>query len=118
VRNTLSAALREALKLEYLTLNVASLVDEPNYTPTEKTVWRHEQVSQFLRSAKSHRYYPLFLLLLCYGLRRGEALGLRWQDVDFDNDTIAIRQQIQSVDGKIQALPVKNRFQRACPATF
>jgi len=93
-RNILSAALREALKLEYVTRNVARLVVPPKYKAPEKRVWTKEQVTHFLGSIKGHQYYALFLILLCYGVRKGEVLGLRWQDVDFDNGVIRIRQTL------------------------
>ena len=38
------------------------------------------------------------MLLLLYGMRRGEVLGLRWQDIDTDADLIRVRQQIQRID--------------------
>ena len=99
-RNTLSAALREALKSEYVTRNVARLVDPPRYRPPEKRTWTKEQAARFLESCKAHRYYPLFLLLLYYGLRRGEALGLRWQDVNFEENVIKIRQALYEINHK------------------
>ena len=101
-RNTLSAALREALKLEYVSRNVARLIDLPKYSPPEKNVWAKEQVAQFIEKNCKHKYYPLFLLLLCCGLRRGEALGLRWQDIDFNNSTVKIRKTLYWADGKYQ----------------
>jgi integrase len=109
VRNTLSAALREALKLEYVTRNVAKLVDPPKYKPPEKSVWTKKQVSQFLKHSKNHRYYPLFLLLFCYGLRRGEAMGLRWEDVDFENKVIRIRQTLSLVNYRPHVGPPKTK---------
>lgn len=51
--------------------------------------------------------YPAFLLLLLCGLRRGETLGLRWQDIDFDASEIHIRQQLQRVGRMLLAGEVK-----------
>jgi len=51
--------------------------------------------------------YPAFVLLLLYGLRRGEVLGLRWRDVDQADGEIRIRQQILRVRGQLQPGPVK-----------
>ena len=48
-------------------------------------------------------------MLIFYGLRRGEALGLRWDDVDFDAGTIQIRQQLQRIGGQLLLSPVKTR---------
>ncbi|GHU07429.1 site-specific integrase [Alphaproteobacteria bacterium] len=94
-RQVLAPMLSTAVKLEYVHRNVAWLVKVPKYKPrTERTVWTKEQVAQFLDSIKNHRYYPIFLVMFSYGTRRGETIGLRWQDIDFDNNIIHIRQQL------------------------
>lgn len=54
------------------------------------TVLDEEQVRTFLREAWRSRYYPLYLLALCTGLRRGEIMGLRWQDVDWTTGSVLI----------------------------
>ena len=56
------------------------------------------------------------MLLIIYGLRRGEVLGLSWDDIDFDTGTIHVRQQIQRVRGELQLGPVKTHAgQRTLP---
>ena len=52
------------------------------------------------------------MLLLLYGLRRGEVLGLRWHDLDQEDGEIRIRQQIQRVDGELRIGPVKTTASR------
>lgn len=47
--------------------------------------------------------------LLLYGMRRGQALGLRWADIDFDDHMIHVRQQIHLAQGQMQIGPVKTR---------
>jgi integrase len=47
------------------------------------------------------------VLLVLYGLRRGEVLGLRWADIDFDVGTIHIRQQLERIRGELRLGPVK-----------
>jgi integrase len=56
---------------------------------------------------KQYTLYPAFVLLLLFGMRRGEVLGLRWTDVD--GDTLHIRQQIQRIQGELRIGPVKTR---------
>lgn len=96
VKQLLSTALKDAMKLELVSRNVALLVDTPKHRYKERRVWDKSQVLQFLDYVKSinHRYYPLFVLLFHYGMRRGEVLGLRWQDVDFAQGVIRIRQTL------------------------
>jgi integrase len=48
-------------------------------------------------------------VLIFYGMRRGEALGLRWEDIDFDAGTIWVRLQLQRIRGQLLLAPVKTR---------
>jgi integrase len=53
-----------------------------------------EQAKAFQEAAKQDRYYPLWVLLLHTGLRPGEALGLKWTDVDLDQDRLQVRRAL------------------------
>lgn len=57
-------------------------------------VWTAEQTGMFLDAAHNERLYALFHLIAYRGLRRGEAVGLRWSDVDLDQRTLRVSQQI------------------------
>ncbi len=57
-------------------------------------VWTAEQAGAFLDQASRHRLYPLFHLIAYRGLRRGEAVGLRWQDAHLDAGVLRITQQV------------------------
>jgi len=97
----LSACLNCALREEVIQRNVAQLVEKPKYNPKETRIWTVEQAALFLHSVKDHPHFIAFLLLLTYGMRRGEVLGLRWSDIDFENELIHVRQQIGRINGKI-----------------
>jgi integrase len=58
-----------------------------------------EEVRQFLESARADHdpFYAAYVLILVLGLRRGEVLGLRWEDVDLDNRELAVTFQLQRV---------------------
>ena len=60
-------------------------------------------------AAATDPLYPAFVLLVLYGMRRGEVLGLRWQDVDVDAGLIQVRQQVQRIQGELYIGPVKTR---------
>ena len=96
-RNVLSAALRDALKMEFIHRNVARLVDPPKYVKTERRTWTPTEARHYLNSIREHRLYGLFLIFFQYGLRRGEATGLRWKDIDFEQNLVRVRQQVYAV---------------------
>jgi integrase len=59
------------------------------------------------RCIKDHRLYAAYHLIALRGLRRGEAAGLRWQDVDLDGKTATISQQLQQHGGRLVVCPPK-----------
>jgi integrase len=107
VRTVLSAALTRAVREELISRNVARLVELPAWQRRDIHPWSPEEARRFLNAASSTSLYPAYLLLLVYGLRRGEVLGLRWQDVDLARSELHIRQQLGRVGREILEGPVK-----------
>src|SRR4029079_12910902 len=97
LRNALSSAERD----ELVTRNVAKLVQIP--TPRYKVGkgLRVADVKEILREAKSTRLYALYVVAATLGLRRGEVLGLRWEDLDLDRATLTVAQTVQRVAGQL-----------------
>jgi integrase len=116
MRTVLSAALTRALREELIVRNAARLVELPEWHRAPIRPWSAAEARLFLAAAKSDPLYLAFLLLVLYGLRLGEVLGLNWEDVDFDAGKFAIRQQLQRIRGQIFLAPVKTHAgQRALP---
>lgn len=67
-----------------------------------------EEAKLLLKAARSDRLYALYAVALALGLRRGEALGLRWQDVDLVDGVIFVRQSLQRLGGQLVFGPVKS----------
>jgi integrase len=89
----LHVALRHAVRWGLLVRNPCDMTDPPRPRRTEMRVLDDEQVRLFLGEAKrSSPYYLLYLAALTTGMRQGELLGLRWQDVDLTLGAIAVRQ--------------------------
>lgn len=109
IRMVLSSALTRALREELITRNVARLVDLPSYQAQERRPWSGNEAKAFLDAVKEHPLYPAFLLLFLYGLRRGEVLGLRWKDVDFERGELRIRNQLHRANGMTRQGPVKTK---------
>jgi integrase len=66
-------------------------------------VWTVGQTAQFLRQVRGHRLYALFHLIALRGLRRGEAAGLQWSDLDLDARTLTVSGQPQQLAGRMVA---------------
>jgi integrase len=99
----LRGALAQAMRDELVSRNVASLVRMPVPRPESRSVWTVEHARQFLESSRNdgdplHAGYVLMLVL---GLRRGELLGLGWDEVDLAAQEASIRWQLQRVSGQL-----------------
>ena len=109
VRDTLRAALGTAVEEELVARNVAAMVRLPTPRRGKVQWWSAQEARTFLESARSDNdpLYAAYVLILVLGLRRGEALGLAWADVNFDAEEIHIRQQLQRVGGELSLRATK-----------
>ncbi|WP_424536911.1 site-specific integrase [Sphaerisporangium viridialbum] len=100
---TLRAALSNAVREEILTRNVAANVKMSVPRRSKAKPWNVDEARTFLESARTRQdpMYPAYVLVLVLGLRLGEALGLRWEDVDLDRAEMTIGWQLQRVSGKL-----------------
>lgn len=93
----LKMALRQAVRWQMIPRNVAEGVRAPKVTQPELQVWTPEQVASFLEASQTHRLHAAFYLALMTGMRRGEVLGLQWQDIDWERSRLAIRHNLIEV---------------------
>ena len=89
-RKTLSRALRTAVRDGLVVRNVAQLVDGVAIPRSDKQTLTPEQAARLLEVADEQGHGTLIAVLLGLGLRRGEALGLRWRDIDLDAATLTV----------------------------
>ena len=107
IKTVLSSALARAMREELVFRNVARLAELPAWERQAIKPWSSADAREFLAVARNDALYPAFVLLLLYGLRRGEVLGLRWVDVDRENDQLHVRQQVQRTKDQLWIGPVK-----------
>ena len=80
-------------------------------------VWTPAQLAQFLSRSRVTRCSPRIHLIAMRGLRRGEACGLRWDDLDLDEGVAYISRQLQQgADGQLRACPLKTESSRRAVA--
>lgn len=70
------------------------------------------EARKFLESARGDRLRALYSVALTIGLRQGEALGLRWQDVDLDVGVLTVSKQLQRIEGEFRLVEPKTRRSR------
>jgi integrase len=109
VHATIHRALYDAVRWGFLEANPADACDPPKDRGrnTEMQTWSAQQLATFLKSVRSHRHYPMWVLLAMTGMRRGEALGLRWCDVDLAGSSLSVRQTLIAAGGDVHIAPPK-----------
>lgn len=116
VHATLRRALRDAVRWGLLTANPAADADPPRDRSRafkEMRTWSRDELRTFLMSTRQDPFYELWFLLAMTGLRRGEALGLRWRDIDLEASHLSVRQTFVTVGHQVQrSLPKSARGQR------
>jgi integrase len=90
-------ALQTAVKWGLVNRNVADAVDPPRFKRSTMQTWNEDEVNRFLEAAIDSRYYPLFYTALFTGMRRGELLALRWQDIDFIYSQIYVSRSLHQL---------------------
>ena len=98
VRTAISAVFKNAMRQRKVTYNPVAHTSKAKRDPFEPTQvrvpWSEEEIREVLRAVEDKPFEAFFKLDISTGLRRGELLGLRWQDVDFENETASIEQTI------------------------
>lgn len=68
-----------------------------------------EQLTSFLREAKESGVFELYYIELATGLRRGELLGLKWEDIDLTQGSLRVQRQVARINGEIIEAPLKTK---------
>ena len=97
-------ALQYAVRMNLIQYNPADNVERPKKEKFIAGYYRQEELEQLFEVAKDHPYSLLIQMTAFYGLRRSEALGLKWDAIDFERNTITIRHIVTNaqVDGKYE----------------
>ncbi len=103
VHGMLHLTFRDAMRWGRLARNPADLATLPRREPRRMKTWTADQLRTFLELVREDRLYAAWLVLATTGLRRGELLGLRWEDVHFEECRLSIQRTWIVVDGRAQA---------------
>jgi integrase len=108
IRNALGDAERE----ELITRNVAKAVRPPALPTIERRALSLEEGRRLIEQIEGDRLEALWVTAIILGLRRGELLGLKWDDLDSDAKLLRVRRTLQRVDGSLEFVPPKTTRSR------
>ncbi|MFK0258983.1 tyrosine-type recombinase/integrase [Streptomyces sp. NPDC090445] len=110
VHSVLKSALEHAVREDELPRNVARNVKTAAPRPRRFQPLTAAEARRFLQAASGDRLHALYELALRTGLRKGELLGLRWEDLDLDGGTASIHRSLQRTrTGGLTTLHTKTR---------
>ena len=102
-------ALEKAYVEGLITINPALGCKLPPKKSREMQVLTREEMQRFLIQAKYDGYYEIFMLDLATGLRRGELLGLQWDDLNCRTGELRIERQVYRINGELKTIPPKTK---------
>ncbi len=112
IRAVLVQVLDFAVRSGTVIRNVAALTRGPRLPRREGRTLTPNQAKALLRAISGHRYEGLYLLMLTTGVRRGEVLGLRWEDLDRPQGVVTIRRQLKREGGRLVTAETKTAKSR------
>ena len=116
VYTVLRAGLDGAVRDRLIATNPCAAVRRPGVPRTEARYLDTAAVGAVLDAAKESRHYSALALVVATGLRKGEALGLRWSDVNLDDGWLKVRQTLNRIQTRLVATePKTDRSRRTVP---
>ena len=116
IHSTLHRSLRDAVKWGRLTRNPTDQADPPRPGmggSTEMKTWTAQELARFLAHVRDDRLYAMWVLAATTGMRRGEVLGLKWDDIDLATRRLSVRRTLISLGGEVhQSEPKTKRGKR------
>ena len=109
---TLHKALKQAVQDGLIPRNTTEAVKPPQVRREEIRPLSAEQVKVLLETACGDRLEALFVLAIHTGLRQGELLGLKWEDVDLEDGTLRVRRTLATAKGGPRLMAPKTKSSR------
>ena len=109
INQVISSAMDFAIDQKLIATNPTNGCALPKLEHREMKTLPVEQLASFLHEAKESGVFELYYIELATGLRRGELLGLKWEDIDLEQGIIHVRRQVARIDGEIVEAPLKTK---------
>jgi integrase len=112
IHATLRRILNEAVKRGIIHKNPCTSVTPPRVDRHAPSVWTIEEAKTFLSAVEGHRWHGVYLIALTTGARRGEILGMEWQNINWTKGTVTIVKTISEIKGKAVVTNPKTKLSR------
>jgi integrase len=112
LRAVLRTALNRAVRWGFVARNVAALSDPPRVRRYDYKVLSPEEAQRLLAATTDDRLHALYSVATALGLRQGEALGLRWEELDLERRELRVRFALQRVKGQLVLVEPKTKTSR------
>ena len=109
INQVISSAMNFAIEQKLIAANPTDGCALPKLEHREMKTLPTEQLASFLHEAKESGVFEMYYIELATGLRRGELLGLKWEDIDLERGTIRVRRQIARINGEVVEAPLKTK---------
>ena len=109
INQVISSAMQLAIQQHLIAQNPTDGCALPKTEHREMQTLSADQLAAFLLEAKHSGVFEMYYIELATGLRRGELLGLKWEDIDFSNQTLRVRRQVGRINGEVREAPLKTK---------
>ena len=109
IHQVISSAMDFARAQKLIAVNPADGCALPKLEHREMKTLPVEQLASFLREAKESGVFEMYYIELATGLRRGELLGLKWEDLDLEQGTLRVQRQVSRINGEVVEAPLKTK---------
>lgn len=112
IKNVVYQPLKEAVRDELIPSNPCEFVELPKKEQFEASYYNTSQVKALFKAIEGDPLEPMIKITALYGLRRSEALGIKWDSIDFESRRLTIKHTVVVVKSKVEKDNTKNRSSR------
>ena len=109
IHQVISSAMDFAKAQKLIAVNPTDGCALPKLEHREMKTLPVEQLASFIREAKESGVFEMYYIELATGLRRGELLGLKWEDLDLEQCTLRVQRQVSRINGEVVEAPLKTK---------